>query len=100
MLEVGVEKIRARNQELTRRVIELADETELEVLSPREDSERGGLVRLRIPGGRARAEELLHKLFQRNVVLDSRHDAVRISPHFFNTEEDIDRCFAEMRKLL
>ena len=98
--EVGVEAIRTRNQELTRRIIELADEAQLEVLSPREDSERGGLVRLRIPGGRERAEDLLHKLFERNVVLDSRHDAVRVSPHFFNTEEDVDRCFDELRKLL
>lgn len=100
MLEVGVETIRARNQELTRYVIAQADDANLEVLSPREDSERGGLVRLRIPGGRARAEDVLHRLFERNVVLDSRHDAVRISPHFFNTEEDIDRCFAELRQLL
>jgi kynureninase len=100
ILEVGVERIRARNQELTRFVIERAEEAELEVLSPKEDAERGGLVRLRIPGGRARAEEILHQLFERNVVLDSRHDAVRISPHFFNTEEDIDRCFAELNRLL
>jgi kynureninase len=100
ILEVGVEQIRARNQELTRRIIDAGDDLGLEVLSPREDSERGGLVRLRIPGGRARAEDVLHKLFERNVVLDSRNDAVRISPHFFNTEEDVDRCFAELRQLL
>lgn len=100
LLDVGVEQIRARNQELTHRVIDLADEVGLEVLSPREDSQRGGLVRLRIPGGRERAESVLHQLFERNVVLDSRNDAVRISPHFFNTEDDLDRCFKELRALL
>lgn len=100
LLEVGVEQIRGRNQELTRRVIELADDAGLELLSPRSDEERGGLVRLRIPGGRQRAEQILHQLFERNVVLDSRQDAVRISPHFFNTEEDLDRCFRELRALL
>jgi kynureninase len=100
MLDVGVENIRARNQELTRRVIELADETGLELLSPREDSERGGLVRVRIPGGRERAESILHRLFERNVVLDSRLDTFRISPHFFNDESDLDRCFKELRSLL
>ena len=98
--EVGVERIRARNQELSARVIEHADEAGLEVLSPRAPGQRGGLVRVRIPGGRDRAREVLHLLFEKDVVLDSRHDAFRISPHFFNDEEDVDRCFAELGTLL
>ena len=100
ILEVGVERIRQRNQELTGRIIEHADDMGLEVLSPRDDARRGGLVRLRAPGGRAGAESLLHALFERDVVLDSRGDALRISPHFFNNEEDVDRCFDEMSKLI
>lgn len=98
--EVGVERIRARNQELTRLVIARADEVGLELLSPRDDDRRGGLVRVRIPGGRQATDALLHKLFERDVVLDSRHDTFRISPHFFNTEEDVERCFTELRDLL
>ncbi len=65
----------------------------MELLSPLEDERRGGLVRVRIPGGRGAAEDVLHELFERDVVLDKRHDALRISPHFFNTEDDIDECF-------
>jgi kynureninase len=100
VLEVGVDAIRARNQELTSMTIARADELGLEVLSPRHDGQRGGLVRVRIPGGRERAEKILHALFERDVVLDSRNDALRISPHFFNHEGDIDRCFTELAKLL
>jgi selenocysteine lyase/cysteine desulfurase len=55
---------------------------------------------VRVPGGRTGAERVLHRLFERDVVLDSRHDALRISPHFFNDENDLDRCFEEMRKLI
>jgi kynureninase len=98
--EVGVDAIRSRNRELTRAVIAAADAAGLEVLSPREDGRRGGLVRVRIPGGRERAEQVLHELFKRDVVLDSRNDCLRISPHFFNTEADIERCFTELRSLL
>jgi kynureninase len=98
--EVGVDDIRKRNQELTRLVIAQADELGLEVMSPREDARRGGLVRLRVPGGRARTEQILHELFERDVLLDSRNDCLRISPHFFNNEADIERCFAELRALL
>jgi kynureninase len=98
--EVTVEAIRARNQELTRGIIQSADDAGLEVASPREDDRRGGLVRVRVPGGRAGAERVLHRLFERDVVLDARDDALRISPHFFNDERDLDRCFDELRRTL
>ncbi len=100
LLEVGVENVRARNQILTHRIVERANERGMELLSPEDDSQRGGLVRLRVPGGRAKAEETLHALLARDVVLDQRHDALRISPHFFNTEDEIDSCFKELDSVL
>ena len=98
--EVGVERIRERNQALSRGIIERADDLGLELLSPRDDSQRGGLVRVRVPGGRSAAERALHALFEKEVVLDQRGDALRISPHFFNDEGDLDRCFEELRSVL
>lgn len=100
LLEVGVETVRARNNQLTASVVERAGAIGLELLSPPDNHRRGGLVRVRVPGGRPRAEELLHKLFRRDVVLDQRGDALRISPHFFSTEEDLDRCFAVLSEFL
>jgi kynureninase len=100
ILEVGVDAIRARSRELTPAIIDRADALGLEVLSPRASDRRGGVVRVRVPGGRAAAERVLHLLFERDVVLDSRGDALRISPHFFNDPSDIDRCFDELGKLI
>ncbi len=100
ILEVGVEQIRVRNQELSERVIACADEVGLEVRSPRDRAQRGGLVRVRVPGGITEAKRVLHALFERDVVLDTRADALRISPHFFNNEADIERAFAELRAVL
>lgn len=100
ILEVGVESIRARNQELTRGIIDRAGDLGLEVLSPDTDENRGGLVRVRVPGGREGADRMMHVLFERDVVLDQRGDALRISPHFFNDEADLDRCFGELKALL
>ncbi|MDQ4144017.1 MAG: aminotransferase class V-fold PLP-dependent enzyme [Actinomycetota bacterium] len=94
--EVGVDRIRARSQELTQALIARLDDIGLEVLSPRDPSRRSGVVRVRIPGGRERAESILHDLFKRDVVLDSRGDSLRISPHFFNDEDDLDRCCKEL----
>jgi kynureninase len=98
--EVTVDAIRARNQELTRGIIQRADDAGLDVASPREEDRRGGLVRVRVPGGRAGAERVMHALLERDVVLDARDDALRISPHFFNDEDDLDRCFEELRRVL
>jgi kynureninase len=98
--EVGVAAIRARNQELTAVVVERALEAGLELGSPTDPQYRGGLVRVRVPGGRAAAEKVVHALFERDVVLDQRGDALRISPHFFNTEAEIATCFEELQKAL
>ena len=100
ILEVGVDAIRARNLELTRGIIERAAELGLQLLSPEDDDRRGGLVRVRVPGGREGAKAVLHALFERDVVLDQRGDALRISPHFFNDERDLDNCFAALKTLL
>jgi kynureninase len=98
--EVGVDAIRARNQELTRAVISTADETGLEVLTPRDDARRGGLVRVRVPGGKEAAGKVLHALLERDVVVDQRGDALRISPHFFNTDDDVERCFHALKEVM
>ncbi|MGZ4125024.1 MAG: aminotransferase class V-fold PLP-dependent enzyme [Actinomycetota bacterium] len=94
--EVGVERIRARQGELTDHVIERADESGLPVRTPRERGARGGVVNV---GVGPEAEKICHALLDRDVCTDFRGDGLRISPHFFNSEEDIDRCFDELRSL-
>lgn len=100
ILEVGVDRIREHNQQLSRHVLACLDGLGLESLSPREDGHRGGLVRFKVPGGMEEAKSLLRSLFAANVVLDQRGDALRISPHFFNTEDDVDRCFEALTPLV
>lgn len=94
--EVGLERIRARSLELTSEILRRADDVGLEVRSERAPERRGGLVRLRIPGGERAAETMLMRLLERDVVVDRRADCLRISPHFFNDENDVDRCFEEL----
>jgi kynureninase len=91
--EVGVERIRTRQGALTDRVIERADELGLEVRTPRAREERGGVVNVRVGPD---AERICHELLARDVCTDSRGDGLRISPHFFTTEDEIDHCFHEL----
>ncbi len=95
--EVTPERIRARQGELTDHVIARADALGLPVRTPRERAERGGLVNVVVG---PRAGELCRALLDRGVCTDHRGDGLRISPHFFNTEADVDRCFDELARLL
>ena len=95
--EVTPERIRARQGELQDHLITRADELGLPVRTPRERSARGGVVNV---GVGPEAGKICHALLERHVSTDYRGDGLRISPHFFNTEADIDRCFEELRPLL
>lgn len=94
--EVGPDRIRKRQAQLTDHVIARADEAGLAIRTPRDPGARGGVVNV---GVGERAGEICRALLARDVCTDHRGDGLRISPHFFNTEEDIDRCFAEMETL-
>ena len=58
---------------------------------------RGGVVNVRVGDD---AGAICHELLARDVCTDFRGDGLRISPHFFNTEADIDRCFEELRAVI
>jgi kynureninase len=87
--EIGVEAIRRRSLALTRRLIEAAQAAGFRLNTPLEDDERGGSVIIDVPDGAAVADELL----RRNVIIDYRAGAgIRMAPHFYNTEEEVDRA--------
>lgn len=60
-----------------------------EVLSPRGPGEGSGIVAFRVPG--QPAAEIVSALRERGVVVSLCQEAVRVSPHFYNHEADLDR---------
>jgi len=85
--EIGVEDIRQRSLALTRRLIDGAQAAGFRLNTPLADHERGGSLIIDVPGGEAVANELL----RRNVIVDYRPGAgIRMAPHFYNTEEEVD----------
>jgi kynureninase len=95
--EIGVERIRAKSSRQTERLIQLADEYGWRVNSPRDSSKRGGSVIIDAPY----AGEVVRELAAREVLVDYRPGAgIRVGPHFFNTDEEIDRVMAEIHDIL
>ena len=95
--EVGPAAIRGRQQDLIDYVIARADQAGLPVRSPRDRHARGGMVNV---GVGTEAEKVCHALLERDVCTDYRGDGVRVSPHFFNTEGDVDRLYAALAEIL
>jgi kynureninase len=95
--EAGPERIRERQGELTTHVMERADAAGLPVRTPRDPARRGGVVNV---GVGEQAPKIVEALYERDVCVDSRVDGIRVSPHFFNTESDIDRLFDALAELL
>jgi kynureninase len=95
--EVGVEAIRAKSVRQTTRLIELAEDAGLRVTSPREAARRGGTVAVGVEHAAAVTKELIRREF----IVDYRPGAgVRISPHFYTKDEELELVIRETRKII
>lgn len=93
----GIGLIRARSTSLTSRLIELADQHGFTVNAPRDPARRGGTVALDVPHG----YEVTQDLLSRDVLVDYRVGAgIRIAPHFFTLDDEVEAAVAEIVKSL
>jgi kynureninase len=93
---IGVDAIRARSLRLTRRLMDGARDAGFRLNTPDADHERGGSVIVDVPDGAAVADALI----RRDVIIDYRPGAgIRMAPHFYNTEEELDRAIAVLSEI-
>jgi kynureninase len=94
--KIGVPAIREKSLRLTRRLIAAAEAHGWPLNTPGGDYERGGSVVIDVPNGAAITQELI----TRGVIVDHRPDAgIRIAPHFYSTEAEIETAIAAMEEL-
>jgi kynureninase len=94
---IGVPAIRQRSLQLTRRLIDAALAADLRLNTPTDDRERGGSVVIDVG---ARGQQIADDLMRRGVIIDYRPGAgIRMAPHFYNTEQEIDRAIATLTEL-
>jgi kynureninase len=95
--EVGVNRIRARSRELTARLLALVDERGFTSAAARDPDRLAGTVAVNVPDALAVARTLK----ARDFVVDYRPPVgVRISPHFYNTVDEVERIMAEIRSIV
>lgn len=94
---IGVEAIRAKSLRQTQRLIELAEEAGFAVRSCRDADSRGGVVVVDVPNGK----QVTAELTRREVLVDYRSGAgIRIAPHFYTREDELDRVIDEIRSIV
>ena len=95
--EIGVPAIREKSIRQTTRLIELAEAAGLRVNTPRDPQRRGGVVILDVPDGK----QVTRELIRREILVDYRPGAgVRVAPHFYSTDEELERTVAEVREIV
>jgi len=95
--DAGVDAIRRKSRVQTARLIELADARGWPVNTPRDADRRGGTVSIDMPG----AEQVCAELLARDVLVDWRPNAgVRMSPHFYTKDEELEVAIAAVDEIV
>ena len=95
--QVGVTAIREKSMRMTARLMDEARSRGWRVNTPENPAERAGTVSVDCP----HAFEVCRELLARDILVDFRPKAgVRISPHFYNREEECDFTLSQMGAIL
>jgi kynureninase len=94
--EIGLDRIREKSVRQTTRLIALAEEAGFKVTSPKNSADRGGTITV----GHEEAAALTTELIRREFIVDYRPGAgVRISPHFYTKDEELELVINEMKNI-
>jgi kynureninase len=89
--DLGIHAIRARNGDLTEHLVARLGDAGFAVHAAAAAAERSAIVMVR----HASPAQAVRELARHDVIVDSRPGYVRVSPHFYNTVEELDR-FVEL----
>jgi kynureninase len=95
--DAGLARIREKSQRQTARLIELADARGWRVNTPRDPAARGGTVSIDMP----QSQEVSRELLRRDILVDWRPRAgVRMSPHFYTADAELETAIAAVDEIL
>ena len=93
ILEYGIENVEERIKRLCDYLIDGLLKLGYEVQTPLGEGEHHAIVNFRAKN----PEKVVDFLFRNGVIVSQRVGGIRVSPHFYNTEEDIDRFLSILK---
>ncbi|MGD2135871.1 MAG: aminotransferase class V-fold PLP-dependent enzyme [Gemmatimonadales bacterium] len=94
LLQVGIESVRDHARAVLAPVYAAAERGELELASPTDQAQRSAITCIRTP----RVEAAYRDLRQNGVTCSLREGAIRLSPHCYNTVEELERVVGIVRR--
>jgi selenocysteine lyase/cysteine desulfurase len=95
LLDAGIDTISSRVLDLTDYLCERARGIGFDVFSSRDGADRSGIVALTKPGVEPR--ELMKRCRAAGVIVNNRANRLRVSPHAYNTPDEIDRLIEVLK---
>jgi cysteine desulfurase / selenocysteine lyase len=89
LLDAGIAVLHQRVIELTDYLCEQLSEQNLDVYSSRRPRDKSGIVSVSLPGRDLR--QLVRHCRDQGIIVNHRAGRLRISPHAYNTHEELDR---------
>ena len=94
--ELGPDAVAAHVADLTGRIVGWArEQRQVDLLSPSDAAKRGGIVTLRTSDPEAAAA----RLAQADVMVAVREGGIRLSPHYFNTREEVETALGVLESV-
>jgi len=95
LLTIGQKRIENEILELSGYLIDEIKNLGLEVTTPPDSNRRAGIVNFKVRDLSATMDRLQRK----QIAVSSRGDGIRVSPHFYNTTEELDSLVKVLRKV-
>jgi kynureninase len=95
--KIGMKRVRTNSMRQVAHLIEMAREQGFPLTVPEKPQERGGTVAVNPP----HAYEISRELLERDFLVDFRPGAgIRLSPHFYTSDEELEAVIREMRHII
>ena len=94
VLDVGLETIREQAVHLTGLVVDGAQSRGWKLVTPATPERHGSLIAIAATD----APALVRALAEDDIVVSDRDNNLRVSPHFYNNDDDIERLFAALER--
>ncbi len=89
LLEIGIPNIEKHIIELTDQLCDGLQKKGYEIYSSRRDGEKSGI--LLFSSSRHPAEDIWRRLLEKRIITCVRYNRVRVSPHFYNTADEVEK---------
>lgn len=97
--EVGPQRIKEHIEKLSEKALNLGSELGLNVISPFDVTRKGPTTAIQVAEDQD-SHHVEEEMKKKNIIVSARGEAVRVAPHFFTLEEEIETVMHELARVL